>query len=105
MNRTMIENDLNLVSIAGPLAGLTALTGVVAVAEARPHLRDAIRTIAWQRREDGPGRVVVTTTDAGQAVHLANALGFSAGTRGAAFLLPRTGEISGVRVIVDTDQS
>lgn len=104
MIRTMNENDLNVQSITGPLAGLATITAVVAAAEARPHLRDGIATIAWQRTLTGPGRVVVAMNDAGQAVHLANALGFVAGSRGAAFLLPRVGELHGVPVIVDVQQ-
>lgn len=98
MNRTMIENDLNLSTDAA--SGMVAMNGIAVAALRRPHLVDGIVAMGWLQATG----VVVQTADAGQAVHLANALGFPAGDHQAAFLLPRTGEISGVTVVIDTVQ-
>lgn len=110
MNRTMTPNDLNLA--ADPFSGAVAISGVLAATARRDHLRDSIVTIGWQRIEDptDPGFatdsavVVVQCRESGQAIHLANALGFPAGAGQAAFLLPRVGEISGVSVVIDRVQ-
>lgn len=100
MNRTMIENDVNFSTDAG--SGAAAMAAIAAAAMRRDHLRDEILNLEWRVRPDGKGSTVqVWTLTGGGAVHLSNALGLPSGRGQAAFALPRVGEISGVKVMID----
>lgn len=100
MNRTMIDNDVNFSIDVG--SGAAAMTAIAAAAMRRDHLRDEIIDISWRVRPDGDGSTVqVWTKTGGGAVHLANSLGLPAGPGQEAFLLPRIGHLSGVKVMID----
>lgn len=100
MNRTMIDNDVNFSTDVG--SGAAAMTAISAAAMRREHLRDEIVDISWRIRPDGKGSTVqVWTATGGGAVHLSNALGLPSGRGQEAFNLPRVGELSGVKVMID----
>lgn len=98
MNRSMIDNNLNLSQDAGSAA--VVMAGIAVNAVRRGHLANAIVQMGWTA-EFG---IVIQTRDNGQAVHLANALGLPSGSGQAAFLLPRFGEVNGFKVVVDVRQ-
>lgn len=101
MNRTMRDNDLNLGSDAASAA--VAMSGIATAALRRPHLMRSITAMGWVAKDVDVPSIVVQCSDAGAALHLANALGFPAGEGAAARRLPRLGEISGIPVII-TDE-
>ena len=79
------------------VSGTAVLVGIAAAAARRERLNGKIVSLAWVQ-----GRVLAETSAAGSAVYLANALGLPrTGASGKQTTLPRTGNLSGVTVIVN----